>query len=331
VSDPLSDALDALRISTTLFAVRELTGPWGVGFPDAPGAYFHVVRGGPCWLALDETDETHSVGSGDVVLLPRGSAHRLTQLRGGRVRTVFDAETWTPRRLVPAPRPGDRAAARADASDGGCTTELVCGAVRIRNPASHPVLALLPPVVTVRDGTPGADELRLTVTVIGRETARSRPGVDGVVARLGDVLLAQTLRIWAEQHAGDEPGWLAALTDRDVGAVIAGDARRSRRVVDGRAARRHGGHVPLALRRAVHQAGRPAAAGLPDAWRMTKAAMLLQEPQATVQAVGRQVGFRSEPAFNRAFTRHHGVPPGRYRRLALAPGPDDGPDGPAGR
>jgi len=31
-------------------------------------------------------------------------------------------------------------------------------------------------------------------------------------------------------------------------------------------------------------------------------------------AVARQVGYTSEFAFSRAFTRHHHVPPGRYRR-----------------
>jgi AraC-like DNA-binding protein len=50
---------------------------------------------------------------------------------------------------------------------------------------------------------------------------------------------------------------------------------------------------------------------------MTLAAQLLAEPDATVRDVARRVGFTSEPAFSRAFTRHHGTPPSRYRRTAL--------------
>jgi AraC-like DNA-binding protein len=33
-----------------------------------------------------------------------------------------------------------------------------------------------------------------------------------------------------------------------------------------------------------------------------------------IDAIARSVGYRSEYAFNRAFRRHRGVPPGRFRR-----------------
>jgi AraC-like DNA-binding protein len=37
-----------------------------------------------------------------------------------------------------------------------------------------------------------------------------------------------------------------------------------------------------------------------------------------VEAIAHDVGYTSEYAFNRAFSRHCGEPPGRYRRLAQA-------------
>ena len=309
MSDPLTDALDALRISTTLYAIAQLDGPWGVGFPATMGAYFHVVQGAACWLTVDAPEQVHRLGPGDVVLLPHGSGHRLTAAPATSVRTVFDPATWMPHRLVPRP-PGHPAASAAPRG-----TELVCGAVRIRQPSTHPLLTRLPTVVTVRAGSPGADELRLTVAILGGETALSRAGVDTVLARLGDVLLVQLLRIWAEQHPAEERGWLAALADPAIGAALSAlHAEPGASWTVERLAATAGLSRSRFAQRFTDLVGQPPLTYLAG-WRMTKAAVLLLDRDTTVHAVGREVGFRSEPAFSRAFTRHHGTSPGRYRRF----------------
>jgi AraC-like DNA-binding protein len=315
VNDPLTDALDTLRITTTLYAVAQLQGPWGVGFPATAGAYFHVVEGQPCWLTLDDAGQVHRLVAGDVVLLPHGTGHRLTAAPDGAVGTVFDPRTWTPRRLVRMPRPDD---AGDSPHDSG--TELVCGAVRIRRPASHPLLGVLPAVVAVRHGSPGAEELHLTAKILAAETRHSRAGIDTVLARLGDVLLVQLLRIWAAQHDPAETGWLAALADPGVGRAITELHRdpAAAWTVDSLASVAGMSRSGFAQRFTV-LVGQPPLTYL-AAWRMTRAATLLADPRTTVREVGRGVGFTSEAAFSRAFTRHHGMPPSRYRRVDAAAG-----------
>jgi AraC-like DNA-binding protein len=51
---------------------------------------------------------------------------------------------------------------------------------------------------------------------------------------------------------------------------------------------------------------------------MHLAAQRLKYSGDTVETIARGVGYTSEYAFNRAFSRHRGEPPGRYRRLARA-------------
>ena len=51
-------------------------------------------------------------------------------------------------------------------------------------------------------------------------------------------------------------------------------------------------------------------------WRMHLAAQRLKYTTDTVEAIAREVGYTSEYAFNRAFARHRGQPPDRYRRHA---------------
>ena len=53
-------------------------------------------------------------------------------------------------------------------------------------------------------------------------------------------------------------------------------------------------------------------------WRMHLAAQRLKYSSDTVAAIAQEVGYTSEYAFNRAFARHRGTPPGRYRRLVRA-------------
>lgn len=51
-------------------------------------------------------------------------------------------------------------------------------------------------------------------------------------------------------------------------------------------------------------------------WRMDLAARRLKDTTEPVEAIARAVGYTSEYSFNRAFSRHRGQPPGRYRRAA---------------
>jgi len=49
-------------------------------------------------------------------------------------------------------------------------------------------------------------------------------------------------------------------------------------------------------------------------WRLQLAARMLQTTREAVIQVASEVGYDSEAAFNRAFEREFGVPPGQFRR-----------------
>jgi AraC-like DNA-binding protein len=70
-------------------------------------------------------------------------------------------------------------------------------------------------------------------------------------------------------------------------------------------------------RRFTDLVGEPPMAYL-TGWRLTLAADLLREPDATVAAVARQVGYASPFALSTAFKRVRGVSPRQHRVSALA-------------
>jgi len=67
------------------------------------------------------------------------------------------------------------------------------------------------------------------------------------------------------------------------------------------------------LERFVEFVGEPPMTYL-SRWRLQLAARLLETSRKTVQEIASDVGYESEPAFNRAFKREFGDPPARYRR-----------------
>jgi AraC-like DNA-binding protein len=48
-------------------------------------------------------------------------------------------------------------------------------------------------------------------------------------------------------------------------------------------------------------------------WRLEAAGRRLRDTTDPLAAIAESVGYTSESAFSRAFTRHHGIPPSRHR------------------
>ncbi|HEY1339966.1 MAG TPA: helix-turn-helix domain-containing protein, partial [Bryobacteraceae bacterium] len=57
-------------------------------------------------------------------------------------------------------------------------------------------------------------------------------------------------------------------------------------------------------------------------WRLQLGAQLLKSTSRSVAEIAAEVGYESEPSFNRAFKRQFGLPPARFRsRLRASPRP----------
>ena len=245
---------------------------------------------------------------GDLLLLPTGIPHRLSSTPDGRCRP-FDRTVKE--RLMTAD--GDLLL------DGpGAATTFVCAGYDYDHDVAQPLLSLLPPVLHV----PGRPRRR--ASVIGASCRCSRAssgardaGARAAVARLIDLLLIHAVRTWSAAPATAAPSWLRALNDPVVARVLAVAARAPRRA-RGRssalAAEVHLSRATLA-RRFTELVGEPPLTYL-TRWRMDLAARRLKDTTDPVEAIAHGVGYTSEYAFNRAFRRHRGQPPGRYRRAA---------------
>lgn len=308
IVDPLADLLDLSRVRGALVANVKAHAPWGLTLPDSPGASLHVVTTGTAWLRLEDMQPLQLL-PGDLLLFPTGRAHALASDLEVGCRSFDRAlkeESMTP--------DGDLVLGGA-----ATTTTFVCAAFEYDLEVAEPLMSLLPSVMHVSADPVDGREVAALVDVLAGEVGARGLGARAAAARLIDLLLIVAVRRWAASQPVDgNPSWLTALRDPTLAKVIAliHDQPGEPWTLQALAGEVHISRATLA-RRFTEAVGEPPLAYL-TRWRMHLAAQRLKHTTDTIGTVARTVGYSSEYAFNRAFSRHRGYPPGRYRRLARA-------------
>ncbi|MFF4117677.1 AraC family transcriptional regulator [Streptomyces sp. NPDC001714] len=311
--DVLSDVIAAMHVGRPHSARVEHHGPFAGRLPTTvPGAGFHVVLQGTCWL-LPRRGEPIPLDCGDVAFLRHGSEIGIAD------------HPSTPMTEIPLPtlvgvsvRRGEPLAGVAGNSpDAPATpTVMLCGAYLLDESRPHPLLQELPELIHLPARLGHRPEMRSAIELLNGELEQPREGTDAVVRALLDMLLLYILRTWHDSQAGHHrtTGWAAALRDpATASALRAMHADPSRQWTVEELAAHAGLSRPALARRFTALLGEPPLSYL-TWWRMTVAARLLRESDAPLLTVANNVGYTSEFAFANAFKRAHGTAPGRYRR-----------------
>lgn len=303
--DVLADVLSATKLGGTVTADVRAAAPWGIAFPDLPTASFHHVVEGTCWLRRPGAEPV-ALASGDLVLLAVGTGHVLA---GGPTGPAIAFDDLAARsHQVPG--------VRVDLAGTGPQARLICGGYHVDAHASHPMLAL-PPLLLLRsdsDSAPWPPGLSQTLAMLASELADPTPGTQTIADRLVDVLFVHILRWWAAREPPEDgQAWLAALRDPQIAAAVTAMHRDPHLPWTVDTLADHVGVSRATLsRRFTSLIGEPPLAYL-TRWRLEVAARRLRETTEPVAGVAAAVGYTSEFAFSRAFKRHRGLPPIRYR------------------
>ena len=174
----------------------------------------------------------------------------------------------------------------------------------------NPLLASLPARVHIR--LAGTVPLAHTLALLFAEAGPPSPGQDAILGRICDVLLIQVIR-HEFQDARVDGGVLAGLADRQLGPVLGAMHARP----DASWQLQTLAALACMSRAAFSERFRMVVGMAPmeylTRWRMGLACRLLRDGMA-VKAVCGQAGYRSPPAFTRAFTEHVGVSPRAWLR-----------------
>lgn len=296
--DILSETVAAVRTGMPASGLFVRHAPWGRRYPLVPGAGFHIVLQGECWLLAPDSEPVR-MGPGDVLFMPRGAAHVIADSPHSAITEV--ATPGEPREI---PGPGSR-------------TTLLCGAYEVSRSRRHPLLDQLPDFLHLPADPDRSPALRAAVDLLVGELTEPRPGTDAAVPALLDTLLLFVLRSWYEQT--ETSGWAGAFADPAVSAAlraIHADPARAWTVPE-LSAMAGVSRATLARRFAATVGEAPLA--YLTRWRMLTAARLLRETDLPIAAIAHRVGYGSEFAFAKAFKREYTLAPGRYRRAEELP------------
>ena len=311
--DVLEGLLDGPRARGAFLLRAVLDPPWSLRVQDeSPLTVMAVVRGS-AWIMHDDGPPLELTAGG--VAIARGPDHYTLADDPERPPTVriLPGQVCTSahdgRSLVDELALGVRTWGAAEGE-----TTLLIGTYERAGELSRPLLSALPPVLTLAAEDWDSPLLGLVATEVSRDGAGQRAMLD----RLLDVLLIEVLRTWFERQRDQAPAWYRAQADPVVGkAVQLLQHNPAHPWTVARLATEAGVSRAALARRFTDLIGEPPMAYL-TSWRLALAADLLCQPDMTLGAVARQVGYSTAFALSAAFKRERGISPQQHRELATA-------------
>jgi AraC-like DNA-binding protein len=306
-ADDLSVLLERINVRSAVYCLSDLGAPWGFWVDGSATAKFHLVLAGRAVLTPEEPGATPAeLSTGELVLLPHGSAHLMQDRRDSAARPLDH---------ILAERPAEAAERLAYGGDGPRTC-LLCGGFSLAPGLPENLLSLLPTVLIMDTTSTGVSRwLEPAFTLLRDEVARDAPGVTAVMAKLADVFLTEVVRRYLSgldlmtatvppAAAGDpsvgaallllrsqpDAPWTVADLARKVDMSRTAFAARFRELV---------GEPPMGYLARV---------------RLGHAAGYLSATDMTLRQVARLVGYENEASLSKAFRRAFGRAPGEYRR-----------------
>jgi AraC-like DNA-binding protein len=314
--DVLSEVLKAVKLDGAMFYNAEFSAPWCFRSPASrtlapylsPDSrhliIFHLLTEGRGYAHVEGDLRPVPLNAGDIVIFPHGDPHILGN--GLPVKPVDNEQELQ--------RIFSEGLKLSCQGGGGEITKFICGFMACEPHLSQIFLCGLPPIlkVSIRNDASGQwleNSIRYSV---GNADA-SIPGSAAVLAKLSEALFVETLRRYIALLPKKQTGWLAGVRDPEVGkalallhrkpahpwtiAALANEVGVSRSVLAERF-RRYLSETPIAYL---------------TGWRLQLGAQKLKSTSSSVAQIAAEVGYESEPSFNRAFKRTFGLPPARFR------------------
>lgn len=319
--DALSETLRVVRLVGAVFINARFTAPWCYQSPRAdtaapllePGAervvIWHLITEGECFVEMPDGPPVRLI-AGDAVLFPQGDAHRMTSEPGLPAATggarLDEVLARRPRQLA--------------YGGGGARTKLICGYLACDHRLAQMLLAGLPPLLRVNvRGSAAGLWLEASVRYALSEARSPRPGGEGVLAKLAEVLFIEVLRLYMNEQGEGRTGWLAGVGDRVVGAALNAMHRRPAFAWTLEELAREAGASRSVLAERFQQLVGSSPMQYLTQWRMLMAANLLSRSSAPLSRIAEDVGYQTDTAFSRAFRREYGAPPATWRRQQVQP------------
>jgi AraC-like DNA-binding protein len=296
-NDPLAEVVTLLQPTARFSKFIECAGEWRVHRPATGDPFYCAILEGSCRVIVD--GQTLTLQAGDFLLVPA-----MHDLINESLPPPPDGVNTLPVEVSPG-------CFRIGQQSGPAQLRIQLGHCHFDSPDAGLLVSLLPQVIIARR----EPRLALLLQLINEETRAQRSARDLVLQRLLEVMLIEALRCGID--ASSAPGLARGLADEQLAiALRAIHARPDHSWTVANLAK------DSALSRSAFFARFARTVGLAPmeyllAWRMALAKKRLRERESAIEEIAESVGYSSASTFTVAFTRHVGIPPGRYARMQM--------------
>ena len=294
-ADVLSGLLKTVRLRGEEIFCCAPAAPFAISF-DHSGGTIHILTEGRLELQLKGERYSRRYEQGDVILLPAGATHVLRSGKRVPPRTLAEIDM------------------RDEIVGHGTGAHWLSGTFSFDDSRGGRLLHSLPEVIDLR----GAQHqslvwLDVSTQMLMKEKISPSEGSTEMISRILDLLFIQVLRSWAVRPEATA-GWLTGAMDAVIGgAITAVHADPGHPWTVQKLAEKSNLSRSAFSERFVRTVGQTPAAYIAQV-RLEKASDMLQYTTETVGVVASDVGYDSEAAFSRAFSKRYGVPPSKWRR-----------------
>ena len=302
--DPLAEVVALLRPEAPFSKLVVASAPWAVRRTETGRPFYFVVLEGSCHLTIDGPahSDTLTLNAGDFALIPAARCFATSSL---------DRQPPREGEAVATPIVQMPGGARVGDPNGTVDVRMRVGNCVFGSPDAALLVSLLPQWLHVR----GEPRLSTLVQLVGEESRADRPAREIVMARRLEVLLIEAFRSSASTAAS--AGLVRALADTKLALALRRMHERPSDAWTVAQLSREAGMSRSAFFARFSRAVGIAPMEYLLAWRMALARQMLRQRELAISEIAERVGYSSVSTFGVAFTRHVGVPPGRYSRNGI--------------
>ena len=278
----LSDILTSLRVSGSVYFCSHVEPPWIKTFVDKKTACFHLIRRGACWLKID--DRVEQLFAGDLIFLGPGVDHILT-----------------------SEPPENQLAISVE------PTLLLCGTCSFVHDTLSPLSNMFDQVAIVRENELNKHAwLKSTFDQLSAEYMAQNIGNEIIVNKLTEVVLVELIRInfgRQQQHS-----FLHALKDKRIGKALEfiHESPQKPWTIDSLASAIGMSRAAFA-KKFTQLVGQTVFTYLSNL-RIQKAKEMILTTTLFINDIALNVGYESERAFTKTFSKYEGVTPKQFRK-----------------
>lgn len=296
--DILSEHLRLIQLRGEVYFRSAFSGAWGINI-EGGNAAFHIVESGSCWLVPQNQGEPLRLESGDCVILPYSTPHKLQSFS---TDLHLDGHA-----VIEAIHNGKNPFSGADTN-----IDILCGHFSFRQDRANFFLKGLPEIIHLSSTKEKYRWLGQSNAMLCEEVLSRAPGSDVVIDRLLELIFIQVLRNLPHQTLGE--GLVAGLREQRLHrALVAFHKSPDERWTLNRMA-----NEANMSRSSFAQHFRQTIGITPahyiQRWRLILAEDQLLHTRSTIETVAEAVGYKSTAAFTTAFIKHFGLSPGKYRQ-----------------